>query len=572
MSLVINTNVASLNAQRQLMQSGNALDQATERLSSGNRINSAKDDAAGLAISNRMTSQIRGLDQAIRNANDGISMIQTAEGALQEATNILQRMRELSIQSANGIYSNDDRQRLDSEVQQLKVELDRLANDTTFNGQKLLDGSLSNALLQVGSEQGQTIGVSVESFNTRSLGGTTGDLVGEESTGIAALNAFAGGAGTTLVINDVNISDLSGAGSVNDAMKIINADLKDTGIEASTIVQATASGVGDGVLRGTDTFDIVVTDGDDNTQSYQIGGTNSMEELVAKINADTSIEASLDNRGRLVLSAEGVETIAVTDASDATGFGTAAVTTQFSLVLNDTTGQGRAITVENDAGTAAGFADLGIDRNDSNGNLVGVAVGGAAGTLNEGDLLINGVAVGETTLTTTVGDNAEALAKSINDISSQTGVVANVSAANELLLRSATGDQISIKFAENATNVGTQTGLQERNALDGIGSVASLDISTFNGAQKAIGILDNAIDQVGQARADLGAINNRLDFTVSNLANISEKTSAARSRITDADFAAETAELSRSQVLQQAASAMLAQANARPQQVLQLLQ
>ena len=129
MSLVINTNVASLNAQRQLLQSGNALDQATERLSSGNRINSAKDDAAGLAIANRMTSQVRGLNQAVRNANDGISMVQTAEGALQEATNILQRMRELSIQAANGSYEDVDRSRLDSEVQLLKVELDRIGRE-----------------------------------------------------------------------------------------------------------------------------------------------------------------------------------------------------------------------------------------------------------------------------------------------------------------------------------------------------------------------------------------------------------------------------------------------------------
>src|SRR5690554_4842792 len=155
MSLVINTNVASLNSQRQLMQSGNALDQATERLSSGQRINSAKDDAAGLAISNRMTSQVRGLDQAIRNANDGISMIQTAEGALQETTNILQRMRELSVQSANGIYTDGDRETLNAEVEQLREELNRIAAETSFNGQKLLDGALGQVDLQVGDQSRQ---------------------------------------------------------------------------------------------------------------------------------------------------------------------------------------------------------------------------------------------------------------------------------------------------------------------------------------------------------------------------------------------------------------------------------
>jgi flagellin len=170
MALVINTNVASLNAQRQLMSSGNALDRATERLSSGARINSAKDDAAGLAISNRMTSQVRGLDQAIRNANDGVSMIQTAEGALSESTNILQRMRELSVQSANGIYTAGDRQTLNAEVQQLVSELDRIAKTTSFNGQNLLDGSLGKVDLQVGSDANQTISFKVQAMDAKTLG------------------------------------------------------------------------------------------------------------------------------------------------------------------------------------------------------------------------------------------------------------------------------------------------------------------------------------------------------------------------------------------------------------------
>ena len=166
MALVINSNIASINAQRQLMNSGNALDRATERLSSGNRINSAKDDAAGLAIGNRMTSQVRGLDQAVRNANDGVSMIQTAEGALQESTNILQRMRELAVQSANGIYNDADRRTLNAEVQQLKSELDRISETTSFNGRSLLDGSLGTTALQVGSQANQTLDVSIGSFST----------------------------------------------------------------------------------------------------------------------------------------------------------------------------------------------------------------------------------------------------------------------------------------------------------------------------------------------------------------------------------------------------------------------
>jgi flagellin len=216
MPLVINTNVASLNSQRQLMNSGNALDRATERLSSGQRVNSAKDDAAGLAISNRMTSQIRGLDQAIRNANDGVSLVQTAEGAMQEVTNMLQRIRELSIQSANGIYNDADRQTLDAEVQQLKKEMDRIAETTSFNGQKLLDGTLGNTVLQVGSQAYETMEVSIGSFSTYSMGGSSGDIVGEATTnGLADLQGIAAG---DLIVNDVPLSDVSLELTVNDAL------------------------------------------------------------------------------------------------------------------------------------------------------------------------------------------------------------------------------------------------------------------------------------------------------------------------------------------------------------------
>lgn len=586
MSLVINTNVASLNAQRQLMQSGNALDQATERLSSGQRINSAKDDAAGLAIANRMTSQVRGLDQAVRNANDGISMIQTAEGALQEGTNILQRMRELSVQSANGIYSDTDRGRLDSEVQQLKVELNRISEQTTFNGQALLDGSLEGAALQVGSEQFQTIDITIGSFTTNALGGAAADIVGEESTGLASLTAIEDG---DLIVNDTTISSLTAATNVNEALTTINADLEGKGAEVSTLVQVEGNGGGSGILRDTDTVSIRLVDGDGQNQDITITGTNSMQEVVDKINAGSSIQASLDKDGALVLSAEGAESIEVNgssaDALSAVGLsdvgGTAGLgsntANEFSLVVNDTSGSQNGVTLQAGTGGTAVANDLGVDFNDDDGNLVGASAGaGTAIDLAKGDLLINGVAVGAISVAAgdSAADNASLIVEKINDISSDTGVVATVGANNEVSLRSSSGDEISIEYGEGATDtdVFALTGLQERNATEGLGSVASLDISTAAGAQKAIGILDNAIDQVGQTRADLGAVNNRLDFTVANLTNISEKTSAARSRIMDADFAAETANLSKSQVLQQAAQAMLAQANARPQQALQLLQ
>jgi flagellin len=582
MSLVINTNVASINSQRQLMNSGNALDRSTERLASGQRINSAKDDAAGLAISNRMTSQVRGLNQAVRNANDGVSLVQTAEGALQEVTNILQRMRELSIQSANGIYSDADRNTLNAEVQQLKLELNRIAETTSFNGQPLLDGSLGNTTLQVGSEANQTIDISIASFSTSSLGGSSGDIVGEATTGgLASLTALAGG--DELIVNGTAISDLSPATTLNEALAIINSDLDGKGAEAASLVQVTSDNTGSGILRpGTDTLTLTKVDGDGNSQVYVLTGTDSMKELVAKINEETGIEATLNESGKLVLTAAGATSITVADNTTnnaATGLDdvTNGGLTNFSLVFNDTSVEKRGVTIETGAGIAAGeMAALGIDPQDADGNLVSSSITAvtADGTLAEGDLIINGIEIGAINAGAAVGDTTTEAIRVINEASEQTGVVAFLSGTDQIALRSASGGEISIKYGETATaaDVLAFTGLQERNATEGVGSVASIDISTADGAQRAIAIIDKGIDQVSATRADLGAVNNRLDFTVSNLSNVSEKTSAARSRIVDADFAAETADLSRAQVLQQAATAMLAQSNARPEQVLQLLQ
>jgi len=587
MALVINSNIASINSQRQLSSSGMALDRATERLSSGNRINSAKDDAAGLAIGNRMTSQIRGLDQAVRNANDGVSLIQTAEGALQETTNILQRMRELAVQSSNGIYTDADRKTLDAESQQLKSELDRIAKTTSFNGRTLLDGSLGTTKLQVGALSNQTIDVNIGSFNTKNLGGSSGDIVGAATAnGLADLQALtAADADTTLYVNDVALTDLSSATTLNEALDSINADLDGKGASVSAIVQTTAESTGDGVLiAGTDYLSITVTDGDGNDQVYQITGTQSLKELADKITNTTSITASINDSGKLVLSAEGATSITVadgngTEALDAAGFDGTETDGNFRLVFTDTSGTGAGVKIEGGDDTAASTAmitvldNLGIDATDDQGNLQG-ALTTTQTDLKKGDLIINGVEIGDVVAGADATEQATNLIEAINKLSSKTGVVAfaGEQGAGSIALRSSTGDEISIKYGDNAAaSIYTDTGLQERNSSSSLGSVASINISTAEGAQKAISIIDKAIDQVSSTRADLGAINNRLDFTVSNLSNISEKTSAARSRINDADFASETANLSRAQVLQQAATAMLAQSNARPQQVLTLL-
>jgi flagellin len=593
MALVINTNVASLNSQRQLMNSGNALDRATERLSSGNRINSAKDDAAGLAISNRMTSQIRGLDQAIRNANDGVSLIQTAEGALQESTNILQRMRELAIQSANGIYSDSDRKTLQAEVKQLQAELTRISETTTFNGQKLLDGSMGTKALQVGAQANQTIDLSIGSFSANKLGGSSGDLVGAEADDLAALIDI------TVADHDIQINgkslteiDAGTADTVNKVLTILNGDLNTVGVNASTVSEYTADKVGSGVLvAGTDKLVIAVKDGDGNDQSLEITGTNSMKEVVDKINAAAGgiVQASLNDAGKLVLTSQNAESITVTDASDkAGGSGSAAFSVVFDSLPGNTNGVKITIGDEADDADAAAAAltAAGFNAHTTDGSIRGDNVEVQA--LNKGDLIINGVEIGaisagvaEATITGSTEEFEQAVnvINAINAKSAETGVIAYASTSDEsateikISLKSIDGSEISVKFGANADpdEVAAATGLVQRNATEGAGSVASIDISTEAGAQKAIGIIDKALEQVNATRADLGAANNRLEFTVSNLANVSEKTAASRSRIVDADFAAETASLSRSQVLQQAATAMLAQSNARPQQVLSLL-
>lgn len=570
MALVINTNVASLNTQRQLMQSGNALDQATERLASGNRINSAKDDAAGLAIANRMTSQTRGLDQAIRNANDGVSMIQTAEGALQETTNILQRMRELSVQSANGIYTDGDRATLNAEVEQLVEELDRISAETSFNGQKLLDGTLGQVDLQVGDQSNQIISLQVGAMDSKNLGGGAGgDIVGSEITRSGNFITVVGD--VTINGQTLAAADLNAATTLNELLNEINNGVSN--VTASAVTEVVATSDGDGVIRGTDSLNLTLENPDGSTSTFQIRDTGSMEELVAKINEETGgkVGASLDDNGKLVLDSDvgariTVGYTGVTDAS--TGITAGAYEPRLSLTSDDGTG----ITVAYADATDAN--DLGIDARAEAGDITGQAILDAnVSNLAEGDLTINGVAVGAVTATTGAGGGAAtatSIADAINEISDQTGVVATAN-AGALTLNSVDGSEMSIELSGSATTL--STGLQNVNDATTVGdAVANIDISTQAGAQKAIDTIDRALTEINDTRADLGAVNNRLDFTVSNLANVSEKTSAAKSRIMDADFAAETANLSKAQVLQQAAQAMLAQANARPQQVLSLLQ
>jgi len=691
MPVYINTNISSLNAQRQLGSAGGKLDTAMERLSSGQRINSASDDAAGLAISNRQTSQIRGLDQAVRNANDGISLIQTAEGALQESTNILQRMRELSVQSANGIYGDSDRATLDAEVQQLVSELDRIADTTSFNGQNILDGSTRSVDLQVGSDANQTIGFELQAVDAETLGmgSLSADMVGAEM-----------GVGSQLAIDDQDIlinGQSIGAILSTDTMDEITAQITDSvqGVSASTVVEVNATSVGDGVV-GTGGMSIDVIGGDGLESTYQVSNTENLQELADAINSNSNgaLSATVDDDGKLNISAQGARSITINDGDAATGMVNAAQTESKMILSSD---NGDDITIERgQGGTLLNLEGFGFRETDTAGVIEGVGMevnsGGANEKLVVGDLTINGTEIGvtdtsslagkvaaindvsdetgvtavaystvkfdtagmtDTALAATTdvtvngidltfalanGDGATEIAAAFNAETDQTGVtarvkgteivlesdrgaitiaagttggasffgttngideviqtqidtqgvlaeittsvesgLADVTAVAGLKLTATNGNPISIEFGDNSTNaeIQSRTGLREANTL-GEGSfgrsLASISVDTASNAQQAIGVIDNALDTINGIRSELGAVNNRLDFTISNLSNVSENASAARSRIVDADFAKETAELSRAQVLQQASQAMLAQANSRPQQVLSLLQ
>jgi len=598
--MVINSNIQSLNAQRHLNNSLSAQNTATERLSSGLRINSAKDDAAGLAIANRMTSQVQGLNQAVRNANDGAALIQTAEGGLEEVTNILQRMRELSIQSANGTYDTGNRDTLNAEIDQLQLEIDRIGETTSFNGLNILDGTQGEVKLQVGENANQTIAFDIGEVSTKELGtGSNLDVIGGTSSSaslVAGLQIALGtDSGVGIEINGIAL-DIASTGTtpaitLEDALIDINGTLNGSVI-AGSLVEINATSAGDGKLSGDQQLKITVTANDDTETIFDIENTTSLEELVDGINekANGTVTASIDEDGNLLISGEGNTDVVL--AISGTGAPTSDKllgedvlgTTQARLTLEEgtsTTG------IDISFGTATATdniltADaLGMDERSNPGELNSHTAAVATVALNQGDIIINGHELDAYSTTTDYDGNGVAtntsydVAAYINEHSDETGVTANVGTTLTMIsLTSADGSEISIEYNDdNATAAENLTGLKETNIAETKGSnVGSIDITTVAGAQKAIEILDDAIAQVSETRGELGAVSNRLDYTTRNLANISENAASARSQIMDSDFAAESANLSRAQVLQQAGNAMLAQANARPQQVLSLLQ
>ncbi|MGG5873050.1 flagellin [Pseudomonas peli] len=497
MALTVNTNVASLNTQRNLNSSSKGLDTSLQRLSTGFRINSAKDDAAGLQIANRLTSQINGLNVATRNANDGISLAQTAEGALQQSTGILQRMRDLALQAANGSNGAQERAALQGEVAQLQQEMNRIADTTSFGGRKILDGTFGSQSFQVGANAYETINVSIGSSDASRIGinryDSSGIAATSSSGGFAALSSgdqgYQGTSGTIVgklgTANFTYNTASGGAISARDIASSINKVSDSTGVTANARNLSQMSGVSSG------------------TVSFTLYGAND------KAGTGVSISANVADASELSSLAD-----AINKETGTTGIAAKASGGTLELISD----RGESIVIENytdsaGSGTSAGLFAFGFDYDD----------GGEVATI--GSLASGGA-------------------------------------------RTDGGVQIEAADAFSVTGIDTSFGTPGFSELN---SVASIDISTTAGAQSALGIVNGAISNIDSQRAQLGAVQNRFENTISNLQNISENASAARSRIRDTDYAAETSELTKNQILQQAGTAILAQANQLPQAVLSLL-
>ncbi len=483
MPQIINTNIMSLNSQRNLNKSQGGLATALQRLSSGLRINSAKDDAAGLAISERFSSQIRGLTVATRNANDGISLSQVAEGSLTEAGNILQRIRELAVQSANATNSASDRAALQLEVGQLTAELNRIAKSTEFNGQKLLDGTFGTALFQVGANANQTIVATTANFKTQQYGDYR--INGDDSS-VAGGSRFNGlpTAGGTYIIsgsNGTSTFTYTSTDTAEDIAAAINLKVDKTGVTASALTEANLAFSSSGTYR----FTLASENTSAVEVSFTIDSTTGTDALSQAVNAFNDQQAKTG--------------VVATIKSDGTGI------------------------------TLTNYDGKDIDLQDTSFTNSGQTTISAAG--------------GSVTLSTNTATNTAYITGQVTFDSEKAFVV--------------TGSAGAVLSTASET-----AALQK---------VADLDISTVSGANLALSIVDAAISQVSNQRAKFGALQSRFESTISNLETSVENLSAARSRIRDADFAVETAELTRTQILQQAGTAMLAQANSIPQNVLSLL-
>jgi len=704
MPQIINTNISSLNAQRNLDQSQNAQDTALQRLSSGLRVNSSKDDAAGLQIANRLDAQVRGLNVASRNAGDGVSLAQIAEGSIESISTSLQRLRELAVQSSNATNGDSERAALNEEATQLIAEIERTSGSATFNGVNLLDGSFQNKSFQVGANVGDEVSVSLGSVDTSSLGaaessGVSGsvskapldvasdnlDLVGGDlvinsvsinastagddgfSTALqassaiakaAAINAASEQTGVVATVNantvqGTNLTSLSASGATP-----VDFSLNGETFAISITAQTTPDGVKNELQRVADTLNgktgvtgvtAEVVQGNGPGTGFRIdltaedGRNIVLDPTVAAADDDTDLiglatnDATTDNDGRAFVgnvtlsSVDGGDISLTTTTGDIDNAGfevgtfasgqAAAVgdnrTTSSALVAGDLIINGTSIGASLASDDTASTAD-----SDESGIAIAAAVNrstdstGVTATVNENRLSsgtltaanvftgvsINGVSIDATVASLTLGEKVASIVDNVNAKAGQTGVTAEALGADKFTLIAADGRNIEVTgsnaiiddgFAAATTgyagvtltsggqiDIASNTGDLTDKGFE-VGSYGAtesgtllkdVDISTAGGAKAAISAVDNAISTVNAERAKLGSIQTRFENVISANQIAVENFSASKSRIVDADFAAETAALSRSQVLQQAGISVLAQANARPQQVLSLLQ
>ena len=502
MSMVINTNTASLIAQAAQAKTNSAMETAMERLSTGKRINSASDDAAGMAMASRVESQIRGLTIAVRNAGDASSLLDTAEAAMAEQANMLQRMRELAIQSSNGTNSVADRLAIQDEVSQLRSELDRISSTTSWAGNKLLDGSFTTKKFQVGSGATETVSLSITAQGSADLGVHRYDTIG------TAQGSITDGA-SDKTVTDFDVLGKDGAAeaafaagsSAKAVAAAVNADSSSTGVTAQAVTIARISL--DAVPAGLVTF------------SINGGGTATAISETVTSNTDLT---NIKN--------------AINAAAGSTG-----VTADFYgsdksyLVLTDADGDDIFLTNFSDTGTATNL-DVSVGNFDGTSFSSATSVVSAATGVN--DAVVNGVVRMESTQAFSISDEET----DSTNTTAATGYLGN------------TNDSAS----SSATNV------------------SGINVSTEAGARSAISVLDGALEAVNETRSELGATSNRLEYTINNLSSMVTNAGASKSRIEDADFAVETSNLTKAQILSQAATAMLAQANASKQSVLSLLQ
>ncbi|MBF8767353.1 flagellin [Pseudomonas putida] len=562
MALTVNTNITSLGVQKNLNRASEALGTSMSRLSSGLKINSAKDDAAGLQISNRLTSQIKGLNVAVKNANDGISIAQTAEGAMQETTSILQRMRELSLQSANGSNSDKDRSSLQQEFTALTGELNRIASTTTFGGRNLLDGSFGSTSFQVGANANETISFGMKDVSATGLQGSysSASVTGGNMSGMVA--SMTGGITT---MGATTVVGVAGAGYVptgNEKLSINGVDITlaatdvdNEKVAAKITTQLTAAGV----------------------TGFTVSATASDQLSIVNASGPVTIAGADANKFGLTVGTTSNETVGTSVPGKAGAFKINDIDVTWTNAqdvdailaqINGKPGIGKAEIVDGRISITSKDGSK-LELTDGTGVNSGslAKLGLSSGTTDVKMSADTSLKIGATEIKIAKGSDMDAVVSAINSASA--GVSASKTDDGKLLLSGNKDIAITAGSKGSLGDLGLQDGLTS--AVVTQTTVSDLNILDAASSQQAIQALDAAIQQVDSQRAQLGAVQNRFDSTVANLNSIAENSTAARSRVQDADFAAETAELTKQQTLQQASTAILSQANQLPSSVLKLL-